>query len=148
MPAIAALTFANGEATPVNHTFTPFGQDPQTGVWLYRDQVPRISANGGSITWPSLTIGIKAAKLKNNGTLEPVHRISIQLAIPHMETLGTSDAGITPPPTLAFTGRWKCEYLIPTRYGTADLADLAAYPASITGHATIKSLVTTLTNLF
>lgn len=48
MPAIAALTIADGAATPVNHTFSPVTTDGSLAKWA--DRSPSVAAGFRTIT--------------------------------------------------------------------------------------------------
>lgn len=58
MPAVTPLVINDRAATPVAHTFTPSGQDPVTGLWVFEEltgvpaararftHVKKVQANG------------------------------------------------------------------------------------------------------
>lgn len=149
MPANAALILANGEATPVNHTFTPLGQNKETGFWWFEDQSPRV-ASTSSLGWPR--IGIRTRRANDAGPGDDaktrVNRVELVVAMPYLETVGTSDSGLTPPPTVAYVERAKVEFLLPARDSIADRKDALAYPKNLLGHATVVDIVQNLTNIY
>lgn len=110
MPAIAAITLANGESSPVNHTFNPLGQDVKTGITWYEDQSPRVSATA-SIGFPRIGIRTKreVEVVAGQSAKNTIARIEFTLALPQLETLGSSSSGFTPAPTVAYVDRFKGE---------------------------------------
>jgi len=149
MPAASTITLANGEATPVNHSFVPLGRHPTTGFWWFEDQSPRISSTS-SMGWPR--IGIRTRRASDGGpgdnAATRVNRVELAIALPQLETVATSDSGLTPPPTVAYVDRFKAEFLLPSRNTEADRDDSLAYAKNLLGHVTIGDLVTTLGSLY
>jgi hypothetical protein len=149
MPANVALILANGEATPVNHTFTPLGQNRETGFWWFEDQSPRVTSSS-SLGWPR--VGIRTRRANDAGPGDNaqtrINRVELVIAMPQLETVGTSDSGLTPPPTVAYVDRVKAEFLLPARDSLADRKDSLAYAKSALGHATVVDLVQNLTNIY
>jgi hypothetical protein len=58
-----------------------------------------------------------------------------------LETLGTADNGITPPPTKAFESIVNIEFAIPERASADHRADLMAYVQNYLAHNVVESLV-------
>lgn len=145
MPAVTNLVLANGEGTPVNHTFAPLGQNRETGFWWFEDQSPRVNSTS-SLGWPR--IGIRARRANDAGPGENaqtrVNRVEFTIALPQQETVGTSDSGLTPPPTVAYVDRVKGEFLLPSRDSLADRKDVLAFAKNLLAEATFTDLVQNL----
>lgn len=149
MPAVASITLANGEGTPVNHVFAPLGQNRETGFWWFEDQSPRV-ASSSSVGWPR--IGIRSRRANDAGPGDTaqtrINRVELVVALPQLESLATSDSGLTPPPTVAYIDRIKIEYLLPARDTAADRADASAYAAALAANSQVVDLVENLTTLY
>jgi hypothetical protein len=149
MPAVASIALLNGEGTPVSHTFAPLGQNRETGFWWFEDQSPRI-ASTSMMGWPR--IGIRSRRANDGGPGDSaksrINRVEFILALPSLETLGTSDSGLTPPPTIAYVDRVKKEFLLPARDALADRKDLLAYDKNICSNAIFLDMIHNLTQLY
>lgn len=77
-----------------------------------------------------------------------VSRVEITLALPQLETLGSSSSGFTPAPTVAYVDRFKGEFILSSRDSVADRSDASAYAKNIMAHATIVDLVKNMTSLW
>lgn len=141
MPTVANIVLANGEATPVNHTFVPMGRDADGG-FLFEDQSPRV-ASTSPLGWPRIRVTTQrvteVGPRANAAGL--INRVTVTISLPQLETLGTSDTGLTPPPTVAYIDRVKTEFMLPARDTVADRKDALAYAKNVLGNANIISLV-------
>lgn len=149
MPAVAAIVLANGETTPVSHTFAPLGQDPKTGFWWFEDQSPRVSASS-TLGYPRIGIRTKRETEISAGmsARNTVSKIDITIALPQLETLGTSSSGFTPAPTIAYVDRFKGEFILSSRDALADRKDALAYGKNILSNAIIVDLVHNLSQVY
>lgn len=149
MPAVAAITLANGEGAPVNHTFAPLGLDTKTGVRWYEDQSPRVTATS-SLGYPRIGILTKRETelVPGQSSKNTVSRIQLTIALPQLETLGTSSSGFTPAPTVAYVDRFKGEFILSSRDQLADRKDNLAFAKNLLGHATITDLVQNLSAIY
>lgn len=149
MPAVANIILANGETTPVNHTFAPLGQDRSTGFWWFEDQSPRVTSTS-AMGWPR--IGIRTKRATDGGpganAQTRVNRVELVIALPQLETLGTSSSGLTPAPTVAYVDRAKIEFLMPARNTAADRKDSLAYARNLLDNAIAADLIQNLTTIF
>lgn len=149
MPAVASIILANGEGTPVNHTFAPLGRDAKTGVFWYEDQSPRVSASS-SLGFPRIGLMTKRENevVPGQSARNTVSRIQLTIALPQLETLGTASNGFTPAPTVAYVDRFKGEFILSSRDQLADRKDSQAYAKNLMGHATIVDLVHNLSAIY
>lgn len=110
MPVFSAVTIVDGKSTPVTHTFGTKQNDNRVSSWEDR-------AGGIPIGYPLLKI--------TTGDSAAVRRISFDLAIPTLETVsGANPSGFTPAPRVAYTHRFKGEFLLPQRGVTAERNDI------------------------
>jgi len=149
MPAVAAIVLANGETSPVNHTFAPLGQDPKTGFWWFEDQSPRVSASS-TLGYPRIGIRTKREIEVNAGmsARNTVSKIDITIALPQLETLGTSSSGFTPAPTVAYVDRFKGEFILSSRDALEDRKDALAYGKNILSNAIVADLIHNLSQVY
>lgn len=123
----ANIVLTDGESTPVNHTFLPKGSrvDPTTkkvvSTWK---EASSVNAEGDNILTQHFVDGSGP-----NG----VTKHTYVLSMPVLETVGTNDAGVTPPAQKAFENIGVLEFRC-SRRSTAQqrenlvkmIADLAA----------------------
>lgn len=113
MPALANIVINDGASTPVAHTFAPSYRDASTGVFWF-EQITPVPSN----PLAAKRIGYKQTRggsTDKNGALTSSSKASYTLHVPTLETLGTNDNGITPPPTLAYKEIARCEFELPER---------------------------------
>jgi len=149
LPQIASIVLANGESTPVNHTFAPLGQNPKTGFWVFEDQSPRVSSST-PMGWPRLAIRARRASEGGPGenAQTRINRVEFVFSMPALETVGTSDSGLTPPATVAYVDRIKGEYLLPARNVLADRKDDLAFSKALMSNSIFVDLVHNLSQIY
>jgi hypothetical protein len=121
MPSIANIVLADAQGTPVDHTFSPLGRDAN-GVWWWEDR----SASAAAGYW-RISARLKRVPPPSNGYVAGpamVNKVEFGIHMPILETLGTSDSGLTPPPTVAYIDRVKVEYTFADRDSLQNRKDL------------------------
>jgi len=96
MAAIADIVIADGEATPVNHTFKPIYVRNEDGaqVAFYRESMTGVPVDAQP------TLKLTQKKLPKGG----VYRLSARVEVPVMESVsGQNSAGYTAAPKVAYT---------------------------------------------
>lgn len=113
MAAIAPITLADGQATPVSHVFNPKASIPEA---IYnRDGV----ANQPVAAWEQLQVKVK----RSSGTQPNI--VDIALTIPVMEqTTGGTSSGYVAPPRVAHTMKAKVSVYLDNRSDVAGRKDL------------------------
>lgn len=144
MAAVANIVLADALATPVNHTFIPLGAD-SNGVWWFEDQTSSSAIGFGRISMQLVRPPIAAAG-KNAG--ERTNRVKLGVHIPVLETVGTSDAGITPPPTVAYVPRFTCEFIMSERTLVQSRRDLRKYAQFLLADTQVVNMVELLQNVY
>lgn len=109
MAALAPVYTNDGEIVPVSHTFIPLGPD-KDGVQWFEETVP---APANALAAKRVSVQIKRADPGKQQT--GVARLTMRFWYPVMETLASSDAGIIPPPTVAYQLYAEVRYVIPER---------------------------------
>lgn len=137
MPAFSSLSVFDGQATPVAHTFAPMRLDQGENRASYADRV-----SGVAIGFP--TVDLRLGVPKPGGRVSDgsrVYRARIDIALPVLETLGTADSGIAPPPTVAYTLRGQVEFILPERASLQNRKDILAYVKNVLNASVVSSMV-------
>lgn len=145
MPAVAAIVLADAQGTPVNHTFTPLGPDAN-GVWWFEDQ-----SQSTPIGYWRISVQLKRTPPARNGQASSSNRVNravLTLHQPTLETLGTNDAGITPPPTVAYVDRVSTEFIFAERNSLQNRKDIRKMGANLLANADIITLIEQLQNYY
>lgn len=131
MTAIAAITLADGQATPVNHTFAPVVIDA-AGVAKWADR-----SGGIALGFPSVTMSLRApTKASRN------YKLTAKVVVPVLEVTSPSTAtGIQPAPTKAYDLLASVDVVLPERSTTAQRKDLLAYLKNYLAHSVITTAV-------
>lgn len=133
MTAIAALTIADGQSTPVNHTFAPVTIDAN-GVAQWADR-----SSGIAIGFPNVSYRLRAPAKGNTSTGDRVYRLSLKVSTPVLEVTSPSTAsGIQPAPTKAFEPIANIELVLPERSTLAQRKDLLAYVKNLLSNAIVQ----------
>lgn len=143
MGALAAIAAINdAETTPVAHTFTPLGPDKDGVQWF--EQTAPAAANGLAAKRFSFSIKRAVPGKQLNG----VARITGRFWYPVMETVATSDSGITPPPTVAYQLYAEVRYVIPERSTEQERKNIKAIVTNVQFNAIIQDLLFKLQPLY
>lgn len=117
MTAIAALTLADGQATPVNKTFSPVKVDA-AGVAKWVDR-----SGGIALGYPAITMSVREPSKGSRN-----YKVTRKLVIPVLEVTSPSTmTGIQPAPTLAYNMIQTCEWTLPERSTLSQRNDLIAF---------------------
>lgn len=138
MSALAPIVLADGQATPVNHTFAPVTID-SAGVAKLVDR-----ASGISIGFPALTMSVRPpAKGGRN------HRVMAKIVVPTLEATSPSTAsGIQPAPTKAYECIATVEFVLPDRCTVQERTNVLAYMKNLFANANLVNAVTNLETMY
>lgn len=146
MPALAALTINDGQATPVAHTFSPVRIDAK-GVATFYDR-----SSGIAIGFPRLTVSMKeplalnkaGASSKNRG-----YRSVITIDRPTLaSTSAATGTGIPPAPTVSHVHSVRMDFDLPEQGTLAERNDIHAYSVNALNNVTVKSVLQNLEAFF
>ena len=126
MAAIANLVLADGQATPVNKTFTPMDCTSELATWTDR-------SSGIAIGMPNVTMSVITGK-------ESV-RVLGKVSLPILETISGSDGGYTPSPKVAYTVMAKAELVLPNRSTLQNRKDVQAFLKNFITNAVVTKAV-------
>lgn len=126
MAAIATLTLADGQVTPVNKTFTPMDCTSAMATWTDR-------SSGIAIGMPSVTlsetIGSESVK------------VLAKVQVPVLEVISGADGGYTPSPKVAYTMFGKLEFILPNRSTLQNRKDIQAFVKNFLAQAVVTKAV-------
>ncbi len=144
MSAVANIVLADAQATPVNHTFIPIGPDAD-GRWWWEDQ-----SGGSSIGYNRISMLLKRAPNPAPGSNagSRVNRVQVGFHTPKLETLGTSDSGLTPPATVAYVDRCNVEFVLSDRDTPQDRKDLRKFIDYLMAETQLTNMVENLQNVY
>lgn len=129
MAAVADITLADGQASPVNHTFNPV--KVTSDLVIYADKVSGVMAG-----FPTISLGNRLPTGKNGN-----YKASGRIRLPVLETAATAASGFTPGPTVAYSLNLNVDGVIPERATLAERKDLYAYGKNLLAHAVFGSLM-------
>lgn len=137
MPAAANIVINDGATTPVAHTFTPIGRDDKGTLWFEQ------TTPSPATPLEAKRIGLRQSR-NAGGVTNGQSKLIITLALPKLETLGNSSAGITPPPTLAYRVSLRMEIDMPERSTSQERKDTRVLFQNFLGNALVLASIDTL----
>jgi hypothetical protein len=144
MSAVASIVLADALVTPVNHTFVPLGQD-KNGVWWFEDQSPTDVIGYNRI---SVSMTRPPAPAAGQSSKDRVIRVKLGLHCPVAETLGTSDTGLVPAPTLAYINRSNQEYILSERSTLQNRMDTRKFAEKLNADPQVIAMVENLLMIY
>jgi len=133
MSAITTIVINDGAVTPLAHTFAPNGNTGTEATYVDR-------ATGISIGFPTLRTGLLQAGVK-----QPLNKVRFRLAVPRLEVVsGSSDAGFTPAPRLAYLCSVDCTMIFHERSTVQDRKDIRLLFRNLLADATAIDLIDNL----
>jgi len=138
MTAIAALTLADGQATPANHTFSPVNID-QAGVAKWADR-----SGGIALGFPQVSFMMRNPTKSNRN-----YKVTGKVVVPVLEVTSPSTAtGIQPAPTLAYNLTANIEFVFAERSTAAQRADVLAYTKNYLANAVMSQAVSSFESVY
>lgn len=122
MAAIASIVLADGQATPVNHTFVPVGVKNAVAAW--KDKSSGIPAGFPTITY----------QLREPSKVYPAYKVATRISVPKLET---SPSFLVP--TKAYECLLSIEAVLPDRCTDQDRKDLYAYGVNLLSNALLQN---------
>lgn len=144
MAAVQNIVLNDAQGSPVAHTFIPLGPD-KTGAWWYEDQTGTAPIGYNRI---SLQLIRPSSPAAGSDSGDRTARVKIGLHTPKLETLGTNDSGLTPPPTVAYIPRCNIEFIMSERSALQDRKDLRKYVDFLMAETQVTAMVETLQNVY
>jgi hypothetical protein len=131
MAEVTQFVLADGQATPVNHTFKPDGE--KNGVLFFADR-----STGVPVGFSKLSISQKETSGGSGKTVT-----TLKVVVPTLEQTSASTAtGIQPAPTLAYNTAVTVTFETAARSTTQNRADILAFVKNLLADSNIGSAVT------
>lgn len=144
MPTAANIVINDGAGTPVAYTFTPIQKDEKGVVWF--EQVTPAPNN------PLGAFRLSYKQVRGNpqasSQLTGVGKAVWCIWMPYLETLGTSDSGITPPPTISHRQVARLELDLPERGTKNQRRDMRAFLGNLTQNSLFIATVDDLQTIY
>jgi hypothetical protein len=146
MPSIGNIVLADGQGTPVNHTFQPIFIDA-AGVAFFEDTTGGIPLGYGRL---SISLKRPASNLQpGSNSSSAVYRAKIKVEAPTLEvTSPSTGSGIQPAPTISYTCVADMVFVMPARSSLQNRKDIVAYAKNALGHATVQSVLHDLNAIY
>lgn len=144
MSAVTSIVLADAQGTPVNHTFVPLGPDTR-GTWWFEDQTGVSTIGYNRISLQLTRSGNPPAGASSQ---DRMNRVKLGIHVPVLETLGTNDAGITPPPTVSYINRCNMELILPEQNTLQNRKDLRKFAQYLLADTQVVAMVETLQNVY
>lgn len=139
MPAKGNIVLADGQSTPVNHTFAPS---------MERQDVQEFADRSGGIPvgFPVLTVSLrKPANGNGNGAYKAV----LKVVVPTLEqTSPSTTTGIQPAPTVAYNCVANVDMILPGRSTLQERKNLLAYIKNALSHADLVKVIQDLDPIY
>lgn len=92
MPQVANIVLADGQTTPVNHTFAPTRLASATNAFLFEDRAAGVKA------------GYNTIRVESRTNSNDADKVDIVLKVPRLaQTSASSGSGIQPNPVAAYS---------------------------------------------
>lgn len=137
MAARTTIVLADGQGTPVNHSFTPT-QDAKGGVSVFQDKVGGIPSG-----YPLLLLKFDEPPAYVPGQRMSGNRIyksDVRIIVPTLETVSNNSAGYTPAPVPAYACMYRIQSFIPERANTQERKNTRAFAKNWLAHAVATAL--------
>lgn len=129
------IVLADAQATPVNHTFIPIGPQ-KDGFFAFEDQ-----SGANPVGYNHIEVRCRRSGVSNGNAGQRSWRVELRIKTPKLETLSTNDAGLVPPPRVAYVPAAELSFVVSERSALIDRQDLRKYAANLLGNAQIVSMI-------
>lgn len=138
MPAIAAISLNDAQATPVAHSFAPVNIDA-VGVAKLADR-----SSGIALGFPVLSLSLRNPSASNRN-----YKLTARIVVPTLEvTSPSTSTGIQPAPTKAYDVLANLEFVMPERATLLERKNIQAYVKNLLNHVTLTSMIENLETIY
>lgn len=135
---IAPLTLADGQATPVNHTFNPVNID-YLGVAKWADR-----SGGIALGFPVVTLSTRQPTAANRS-----YKVVAKVVTPVLDISSPSTStGIQPAPSKAYDLVANIEFVLPERSTLQQRKDILAYVKNAIANSVVTAAVQDFESVF
>lgn len=133
MAAVASIYILDGESTPITHTFSPARTTSDRADYENR-------VGGIYIGYERLTYELIRPKGPSNVANRSL-KVRVHIETPVLETVGTSDSGLTPPATVAYRPMAELVFTLPERSTLQQRVNLRTLLKNLLAHASFTDVV-------
>lgn len=126
MPAIAAITIADGQVAPVNKTFNPDNIKNEVATWYDR-------SGGIAVGYPVITVSVRPP---SRNSTSRVNKVTVKIVVPVLEQVAPSTVW-----TKAYETTFTGEFLMHERSTLQDRKNLLAFAKNFLAHAVAQAAV-------
>lgn len=126
MPAIAAITIADGQTTPVNKTFNPDSIKNDVSQWFDR-------SGGIAVGYPVITTSVRPP---SRNSTSRVNKVQVKIVVPILEQVAPSVVW-----TKAYESTATVEFMLHERSTLQNRKDILAFVKNLMAHAVVQSAV-------
>lgn len=139
MPALTDIVLPDAQATPVNHTFKPLGQD-RKGLWWFEDSSAGTPAGFNRISF----------KIDRPSDFQSKDRMRVEIGVhtPVLESSTPASNGFTPAPTAAYVCQAYVTFIIPARSSLQARKDIHKYVGILLNYGLTIDVVINLLGLY
>lgn len=132
MPSINNITIADGQATPANHTFSPYTAQRarEPAVWLNKES--------------STMVGARRITLSVNERTTGGFKVIVKIEDPVLASVAAGCCVDANTPKISYTDLANIEFSLPAGSTVANRKDILAYAKNLLGHAVMVSAVVDL----
>lgn len=131
MSAIAAITIADGKATPLNHVYNP----------ILSGLISQYRTADSSLP----LVGQEVISIRQKAVNPQVQSVTVALDLPALETAtGANSSGYTASPKVAYTNRVTCTFMLPNRGTAAQRTDLRTLLKNLLSNAQVVDFIDNL----
>lgn len=124
MASFANVVLADGQATPVNHTFAPADVDSNR-VFTYVDR-----ASGIALGYPKITV-----KKRSPSKTSKVSRVEFRVSLPMLDTTVATN------PVIGYSNAFQGTFFVAEKSSQAARADIYAYVKNLVASTLFSALV-------
>jgi hypothetical protein len=135
MAQAVSIVLADALATPVNHTFLPIGPQ-KDGFFAFEDQ-----SASTPLGFNRIEIRGRRTGTMNGNAGQRSWRVDLRIKTPKLETLSTNDAGMVPPPRVAYVPAVEVSFVTSDRGNLQDRKDIRKYVANLLGNVQVVDLI-------
>jgi len=138
--SVSNIVINDAAGTPVAHTFVPITRDANGVLW-WEDQ-----STGGVLGYDRISLSVVRPPAPSAGSNAGERNFKVTVAVytPTLETLGTSDSGITPPDQVAYVLKSQTTSLISERSTLRERQDSRKYAYQLLDESQVKAAFETL----
>lgn len=134
MSLISSIVLADGQSTPVNHTFNVQQMEPDGSILLEN------RAGGIPLGFERLNLHARRRGASQGGLDS---KYVLTMALPSLEvTSPSTSTGIQPVPTLAFTDLVECKFMSSARSNSVNRKNLVVMLRALLAKAEIENSIT------